>query len=193
MYLDQKLSFKPHVKFIASKLSKSIGIINKIKFLIPKHCLNLLYNSLCMPYLTYGNIVWANAYPSTTNPIKLLMKRAIRTITLSNKFEHTENLFKGSNNLNFHQLNRYWISIFVFKQLNNKLPAFFKFYYSQNTNFRRTNNILCNRSRTNILFLHVFCSGPKIWNDLLNDGFKLMTNVLTLFKKQLKNFLVNQN
>jgi len=146
----------------------------------------MLYNTLCVPFVTYCNVVWTNTYPSTTNRIQLLLKRAVWAISLKNHKENSEKLFHITNNLNFLQFNQYTACIFVFKQLTNKLSSIFKFYYKRNSNSRRRNCILCNKAKTNILFAYIICSDPRMWNKLDQDGFDLNITSLTLFKKHLK-------
>ena len=51
--LDEHLSWKPHILGVSRKISKSIGIIYKSSFCLPKTSLRSLYYSLVYPYLTY--------------------------------------------------------------------------------------------------------------------------------------------
>ncbi|ESN91909.1 hypothetical protein HELRODRAFT_181964 [Helobdella robusta] len=59
---------------------QSIRMINRVKSFLPKNCLNLLYNSLCIPLINYCNIVWASSYHTSTLPIETLIKRAVVTL-----------------------------------------------------------------------------------------------------------------
>ena len=51
--LDEKLKFNFHVKYIQNKISKSTGIINRIKENVPLTVLKSLYYSFVYPYLIY--------------------------------------------------------------------------------------------------------------------------------------------
>ena len=55
--LDEHLSWKPHISQVARKISKSIGVINRARFFLPKPCLKTLYYCLVYPYLHYCIIV----------------------------------------------------------------------------------------------------------------------------------------
>ena len=55
--IDSNLSWKYHIESICHKISKSIGIIAKIRHFVPRSVLLSVYNSLYIPYLTYG-ILW---------------------------------------------------------------------------------------------------------------------------------------
>ena len=58
--LDEHLSWKPHIPSVSGKISKSIGIIFKSSFCLPKTSLRCLYYSLVYPYLIYCVSVWGS-------------------------------------------------------------------------------------------------------------------------------------
>ena len=57
--MHENLSWNNHINNIANKISKTIGILRHIKTYIPLNVLKTIYNSLAMPYLQYGILVWA--------------------------------------------------------------------------------------------------------------------------------------
>jgi len=50
--IDPDLSWKNHIDFICHKISKSIGIIAKLRHYIPRHLLLSIYHTLITSYLT---------------------------------------------------------------------------------------------------------------------------------------------
>ena len=60
--LDEHLTWKPHISQVAGKISKSIGVISRARFFLPKPCLKTLYYCLVYPYLHYCIIVWGSTY-----------------------------------------------------------------------------------------------------------------------------------
>lgn len=62
--IDHKLSWKPYIRYVCSKISRSIEIINKTKYLIPQKALHILSCAIIMPYLSYCIEVWGNTYES---------------------------------------------------------------------------------------------------------------------------------
>ncbi len=56
--LDKNLNWKGHLNKTSNNISKSIGILNKIKRVIPLKTKILLYNSLILPHLNYGILAW---------------------------------------------------------------------------------------------------------------------------------------
>ena len=80
IYLDDKLTFKDHIKHINSKISRYIGILYKIKDNLPIKTRLDYYYAYIYPYLSYNTIIWGCAYPSHIQPLVVLQKRAVRTI-----------------------------------------------------------------------------------------------------------------
>jgi hypothetical protein len=56
--LDENLNWKVHIDKISNKISKSIGILNKLKHFIPIKIKILIYNSLILSYLNYCILAW---------------------------------------------------------------------------------------------------------------------------------------
>ena len=92
--IDDKLKWKEHLQYIKNKISKSVGIIYKIRLYLDKATLKNLYFTFVYPYLIYCVEVWGNACDTHLEPIIKIQKRCIRTITFSCYFEQTEPLFK---------------------------------------------------------------------------------------------------
>ena len=81
VYIDQHLTWKTHVNFIAAKISESVGLFYKAKYYLPsKSLLMALYFALIYPYLTYCNLIWASTYVTNLHRIYLVQKRAVRAI-----------------------------------------------------------------------------------------------------------------
>ena len=60
--IHQNLLWQPHIKVVLSKITKSIGIIIKLRQFLLSNTLCTLYNSLILPYLQYCSIIWASTY-----------------------------------------------------------------------------------------------------------------------------------
>ena len=54
------LTWADHLKPIYNKISKSIGIIQRVSYNLPTSVLLLLYYTLVHPYYDYCNIIWTN-------------------------------------------------------------------------------------------------------------------------------------
>ena len=61
VYIDQNLTWKPHVDYISKEISKTCGSLSKLR-----HCANIdilisVYYALVYSYLRYGIVAWGNA------------------------------------------------------------------------------------------------------------------------------------
>ena len=99
--LDEHLPWKPHILSVSRKISKSIGIIYKSSFCLPKTSVRSLYYSLVYPYLIYCVSVWGSTYQSNLNRIIVLQKKIIRIISKVSFDAHTGVLFKEQEILKF--------------------------------------------------------------------------------------------
>ena len=61
LLIDENLSWKTHIHSVANKISKTIGLIARLRHIVPTCTLLNIYQSLITPYLTYGLISWGNA------------------------------------------------------------------------------------------------------------------------------------
>ena len=122
--LDDKLSWDNHVTMVRNKLSKLNGIFYRLKYVYPKHILLTLYNSLFVPHINYGSLVWGNKIAC----IEKIQKKTIRTITHSDYIAHTEPLLKELHLLNVKDMFSLKILKFLRKLSHNELPTYFEVY-----------------------------------------------------------------
>ena len=58
MYLDKKLNFLQHIKEKISKANRGIGVIQKLRHILPRHSLITIYKSFVRPHLDYCDIIY---------------------------------------------------------------------------------------------------------------------------------------
>ena len=83
--LNQHLNWHSHTTKIANKICKIIGILNKLKHILPQQILSTIYTSLVTPHLNYCILLWGHE----ATRIYKLQKKAIRTISKSKYNAHT--------------------------------------------------------------------------------------------------------
>ena len=59
---DQRLNWKDHISMVSHKISKSCGIISRIRNTLDIKSKKNIYYSLIHPYLTYCINVWFSTY-----------------------------------------------------------------------------------------------------------------------------------
>ena len=72
--LDSNMLWTSHTNLVCIKLSKTMGIIKRLKYTFPNKILFSLYNSLFILYIQYGLLLWGSKYSN----VEKLQKRAIR-------------------------------------------------------------------------------------------------------------------
>ena len=66
-----EISWKHHISFICSRISRNSGIFLKLRHYISLQQLKQLYYNLVYPYLSYAVISWGSAYTSHLKRSKL--------------------------------------------------------------------------------------------------------------------------
>ena len=122
--LDDNLSWENHTNMVTNKLSKIIGVLHRLKYIYPKHILLILYNSLFVPHINFGSLVWG----TTIKRLSKLQKKAIRIITHSNYLAHTEPLLKELHFLKAEDMFSLNVLKFLHKLSHNTLPPYFNIY-----------------------------------------------------------------
>ena len=84
--IQETLNWAPHTDIIANKISRTLGIINKLKHFLPTYTLRTMYNSLILPHLNFSILSWG----LHSGRLPKLQKRAVRIITLNKYNAHTE-------------------------------------------------------------------------------------------------------
>jgi len=93
LLIDSNLSWHSHTQHISKIISRLNGVIRRVRPYLPLETLHSLYNSLMLPYFSYGTMIWADPNNSNIDSIFLLQKRVIRTCTNSLWLDHTDPLF----------------------------------------------------------------------------------------------------
>ena len=92
--IDEKLTWKGHISLVRSKLAKTVGILYRVRHLLNRSALFILYCSLFLPYLTYCAEIWGNTYKSNIQCIFLLQKKIVRIVYGANFKDHTDVIFQ---------------------------------------------------------------------------------------------------
>ena len=76
--IDKKLNFEIHIKQLESKISRSIGIMTKLRHVLPAKALCTLYYSMIHPHLLCGITIWGTTFKSYLKRLSSLQNRAIK-------------------------------------------------------------------------------------------------------------------
>lgn len=165
--IDENLNWKSHIKYIQSKISKSIAIMYKAEYCLCQKSLLILYYSLIAPYMTYCIEIWGNTYKSNTTPIFLLQKKAIRIISKKPYKEPTHPLFINLNILKFKDLVNFITLQTMYNAKNESLPPNVQRLFKMRENKHNLRGVLLfekPKARTTLKTHCVSVKGVDIWN-----------------------------
>ena len=89
--INNHLTWRTYIGMVANKLSKIIGILNRLRYVYPEQVLLQIYNSLFIVHINYGLPVWG----VDTDRLFKLQKKAVRIITGNYYIADSEPIFKS--------------------------------------------------------------------------------------------------
>ena len=89
--IDQHVTWNAHIQKISNKISRSLGIKNRLKRYLPQSILRTIYKSLILPHIDYSIVVWE------LNLAEFINFRKGFYVWCSKYNTHTEPLFKSLN------------------------------------------------------------------------------------------------
>ena len=123
---DSNLAWKSHIDELCLKLSKTVGVLSKVRNFVDNHILVMPYYSLIYPFLiSYGVHVWGLTFPTYLTQLFIIQKKAIRIISFSQPKSHSEPLFKSLNLLKLNNVMELQVLSFVYQWSRGLLPSCF--------------------------------------------------------------------
>ena len=191
--IDENLSWKNHIQGISKTISRNIGVLNKIKYFIPKRILYTLYCSLVLPYLNYGILVWGCANKTYLDKLHKLQKWAVRIISNSHYRSHSRPLFHNYKILEIYDLYNVELAVFMYKYHYELLPKVFNNYFTKRSDIhdyhtRHSENYNHTRNKKVFTDHAVKTTGPILWNSI--DYHVRNANTLNCFRKTIKKYYI---
>ena len=194
VFIDYKLSWNHHIDTVTLKISRTIGLLSKLRHFIPPYTLLQIYNSLVAPYLCYGLIAWGQANKTLLNKLLILQKRALRFIFFSDRRKHAIPLFLSAKILPVQFMYFYDIACMMHDVSNNVVPLNIKNLFQLTSSVHRYNtrsstsqNYYLKRSNLEIQRKSFSRIGAKLWNEIPASIRNLPKH---LFKKELRSVLL---
>ena len=103
--INQNMTWSDHIESLVSRANRRIGLLRRVKHLLPHHARITLYNTLILPILDYADIVWGDKDNITLmNMLQIVQNKAAKTILdlpmyassteALSQIKSNENLFK---------------------------------------------------------------------------------------------------
>ena len=203
LILDNKLNWKAHVNELAKKLSRSIGLIAKIRPFCTLNVLRSLYFSLFNSHLSYGLSVWGGSISEILlSRLKTLQNRTLRIIfssTRDNPVSCAE-IRKTIRILTIEDQMKVQISSLMWDYDHNLLPENLSHYFKRSnlvhnyeTRGASKGNLFFSKVNTASFGIKSFkYQGVKTLNHLLNEKLYQNSKSKASFLKKLKSELILQ-
>ena len=119
--INEHIDWSPHINKLSNKISRTLGVMNKLKRCLPHAIMKLMCNSLIQTHLYFGITVWGY----NCARISKLQKRAIRIISNSRYNAHTEPFFKDLAILKVGDIFKMQCLKLYYNIRHNRTPALF--------------------------------------------------------------------
>ena len=126
LIISSNMKWKKHIDHIALKVSKIIGIMYRLKFILPADVLLTIYNSLILPHFNYCHLAWGSNI-TAGHKLHLLQKKAVRIVDHRHFLAHTEPICKRLRIVKIVDMFQISIWKFYYKLMNNMLPSYFEY------------------------------------------------------------------
>ena len=175
--IDEKLSWKPHLTVIASKLAKLCGLLYKLRPFLTKQLLMRVYYTLIYPNLLYGITCWGGCSKTVLQPLQIIHNRILRCINKLRMREiHVTELYILSNLLKITDIYILEICKLMYKYKHNLLPNIFtnmfikiNCIHSHITRSAIKNDYYMQRKQKCVGQRTLQYRGAKIWNEIPNS------------------------
>ena len=198
--IDDTISWKYHISFIRSRLSRNTGIFLKLRHYIPLKQLRQLYYNLIYPYLSYAVLAWGSACASHLKKIQVKQNHVIRLMFFATLYgENTDSALPLLNLLDLLTVkNIFSLRLLQFSHQWHKkqLPSIFDNHFryasdvhSYNTRYASEANFYKARFRTNIGKTTFSALAVDYWQKLPQD---LKDLSISNFPRKVKKYLLSK-
>ena len=184
--IDKDINFSKHMGEVCTKAGRKVGVLTRLRNMIPCSAKLNIYNSSILPLLTYCHAAWHFCKASDTRKIERVQERALRAIYRT-KNEDYETLLKRARLPTLKNRRLQDIEIYMYKVKNQLAPRSVEdiFTEEQSCYSLRNSDFATPRFNTTSYGKHSLrYLGPVIWSKLNSNDRKSPT--LKSFKTKLR-------
>ena len=122
--IDENLSWKCHIDHICKKIGKALGVLHRIRHLVPEHIMLKLYNTLIMSHMNYAISVYGSSDNCNLKRVLTMQKKAIRCLSNSPYNGHCNPLFVKYKLLNIYDMHAISCVKLAFLSKRGALPDY---------------------------------------------------------------------
>ena len=102
--IDNCLKWTQHISHVNSKISQGIGVICRLRFLLPLKSLLNIYFSFIQSHILYGITIWGNGKSSAKTKLIHSINKCIKLMTYTNKDININQIYSNNKILTFNNL-----------------------------------------------------------------------------------------
>ena len=147
LLIDDKLTFKQHVKDVTSKVNGINSMLYSRKQFVPMNARRNLFITLIYSKISYGIEIYGNATQSTLQPLFKACNKTLRNLQNQNRFSNVKQLYLFYNVIPVQLLHKLTTAKIVFRCLNSSdtvsvvmFEIFNKYCFNHSVNTRLCNS-----------------------------------------------------
>ena len=122
VWMDQSLTWSDHIDKLSKKVNKRLGVLRRVKNVLPQNTLNLLYKTLILPHFDYCDAVWGNSSKTLLDKLEKLQNSAGRIILGLPRRSSTDFVLSTMDWITLEDRRTFHLNVLVYKSLTFKLP-----------------------------------------------------------------------
>ena len=205
--MDESLNWTKHVKTVESKMARYIGLMYKLKKLLPLGARLQIYHSFVQSHVNFCALVWGFSSRSNIELLFSKQKKGIRAVMPGYvNYTYRKGKIPGHTKLAFTQYgiltvqnliaNNAFLFIYKIRNFPSLVPLSIRLTISKDSPTSESTHESCKdwlqKFNTNIYNKSVFFKGPLLYaTTMINEKISLKNNLtLKAYKKNLKKTLL---
>jgi len=200
IFLSNACTWHDHIDHIKGKAWDRINILRKLKFVLDRKSLEIIYFSFIRPLLEYGDVIWDNCTNTQKKELDCIQNEAARIVTGATKLISIENLNNETKWESLESRRKKHRLILLYKILNNITPSYLtsivppQINELSRYNLRNADNIQSIAARSTLYSNSFLPSTIRDWNELpqaikQSDSLQIFNNHLNRDKRRPSNYL----
>ena len=189
--IDSYLKWDTHITMVRSKVARAIGRVHRLKHLLPKRILLLLYYSLVLPHLDYCNVIWGRTTQTNLQKLQTLQNRYARMILNAEFLTPHKQMLQTLHWQSVTQRIQYNTGLMMYKIMNDLAPAYLQSLVEKRevqnkivTRYALACPLLIQKPRTDYYKKSFHYQGSLLWNNL--PDCVRSSHSLVQYKKHIK-------
>lgn len=190
--IDSNFNFKRHFESMYKKISKKIGLFQRIRMKLSTSMAIKIYNTIINPHFEYCPTILLLGTNGMIQNLQILQNKAMRSILKCNRYTPISNILSILNWLSIKQRIIFCTLLFIYKIKNNLTPNYLQRKLTRRAdvqpyNLRNNNNLNVQFFTNNRTQNMLFYKGLQMFNSLPND-VQIENNMLR-FKNKISQFV----